>query len=111
MVVMFLLGMMQVAAPGPADSIYSTTGVRQLVERASISNRRVPDSLRGYRARVESELAFIARQPDGIEQTFTVEQAASTVQWVRSGQFEQRVIRYRSQSVGVTVSAVGLFRQ
>jgi hypothetical protein len=56
-------------------------------------------------------MAFIARQPDGTEQTFTVEQAASTVRWDRSGQFEQRVVGYRSQSVGVTVSAVGLFRQ
>ena len=48
---------------------------------------------------------------DGIEQTFTVEQAATTVHWERSGQFEQRVVGYRSQSVGVTISAVGLFRQ
>jgi len=56
-------------------------------------------------------MAFIARQPDGIEQTFTVEQAATTVHWERSGQFEQRVVGYRSQSVGVTISAVGLFRQ
>ena len=45
-------------------------------------------------------MAFVARQPDGIEQTFTVEQAASVVRWQRSGSYEQRVVGYRSQSVG-----------
>ena len=111
MVGLLLVALMQAAGPAPADSVYSTTALRQLVERASASNRRVPDGLLAYAARVESEMAFIARQPDGIEQTFTVEQAATTVRWARSGQFEQRVVGYRSQSVGVTVSAVGLFRQ
>jgi hypothetical protein len=111
MVGLFLAALMQGGVPAPPDSVYSTAAVRQLVERASVANRRIPDGLRGYQARVESEMAFIARQPDGIEQTFTVEQAATTVRWDRSGQFEQRVVGYRSQSVGVTVSAVGLFRQ
>jgi hypothetical protein len=111
MVALFLTAVMQGVAPAPVDSVYSTPRVRELVERASISNRRVPEGLAGYDARVESEMAFIARQPDGIEQTFTVEQAATTVHWDRSGQFEQRVVGYRSQSVGVTISAVGLFRE
>ena len=111
MVGLLLVALMQAAGPATADSVYSTTALRQLVERASMSNRRVPDGLLAYTARVESEMAFIGRQPDGIEQTFTVEQAATTVQWARSGQFEQRVVGYRSQSVGVTVSAVGMFRQ
>ena len=111
MVTLFLVAMMQGAVTAPIDSVYSTTRVRQLVERASTSNRQVPEGLARYAARVESEMAFIARQPDGIEQTFTVEQAATTVHWDRSGQFEQRVVGYRSQSVGVTISAVGLFRQ
>jgi hypothetical protein len=111
MVELFLVAMMQGVVPPPVDSVYSTTRVRRLVERASVANRRVPEGLAGYEARVESEMAFIARQPDGIEQTFTVEQAATTVHWDRSGRFEQRVVGYRSQSVGVTISAVGLFRQ
>ena len=111
MVALYLIAMTQIAEPRAVDSVYSTRAVRQLVERASVANRRVPDSLRGYQARVESEMAFIARQPDGIEQTFTVEQAASNVRWDRTGAYEQRVIGYRSQSVGVTISAVGLFRQ
>jgi len=103
--------MAQITAPAARDSIYSTAAVRSLVERAVASNRRVPDSLRAYRARVESEMAFIARQPDGAEQTFTIEQAESAVEWDRTGRYEQRVIGYRSQSVGFTVSAVGMFRQ
>ena len=111
MVTLFLVAVMQGGVRAPVDSVYSTPRVRQLVERASVSNRRVPEGLARYGARVESEMAFIARQPDGIEQTFTVEQAATTVHWERSGQFEQRVVGYRSQSVGVTISAVGLFQQ
>lgn len=101
----------QPAVQSPLDSIYSTPAVRRLVERASQRNRHVPDSLRSYRARVESELAIAARQPNGVEQTFTVEQTESAVHWQRDGSYEQRIIGYRSQSVGLTMSAVGLFRQ
>ena len=94
-----------------ADSTYSSPAVRALVERASIQNRRVPDSLRAYVARAESELAIAARQADGVEQTFAVEQTANVVRWRRDGTYEQRVVGYRSQSVGFTLSAVGMFRQ
>jgi hypothetical protein len=111
MVALFLVAMTQLSTPRSADSIYSTPSVRRLVERASIANRRVPDSLRAYRANVESEMAFIARETDGTEETFTVEQTASRVQWDRTGRYEQRVVGYRSQSVGFTVSALGFFRQ
>ena len=111
MVAAFLFALAQMTAAGASDSIYSTPYVRRLVERASIANRDVPDSLRGYEARIETEMAFIARQPDGTEQTFTVEQVASVARWKRTGEYEQRVIGYRSQSVGLTMSAVGFFRQ
>ena len=103
--------LVQIAAQPPRDSMYTTPALRALVGRAVVANRRVPDSLLAYRARMESELAFVARQPDGIEQTFAIEQTENNVWWARSGEFEQHVVGYRSQSVGVTVSAVGLFRQ
>jgi hypothetical protein len=106
-----LLVAAQISAAATADSTYSTPAVRRLVELASVSNRRVPDSLRAYHARVASEIAFVARQADGTEQTFSVEQTENAVRWDRTGQYEQRVIGYRSQSVGLTVSAVGLIRQ
>ena len=108
-----LLVVMLVRAPMTAsvNSTYSTRVVRELVERAVISNRRVPDSLRAYHALVESEMAFVARQSDGTEQTFSVEQTANAVRWQRDGRYEQRVIGYRSQSVGFTFSGVGQFRQ
>jgi len=110
MLLALLLGVaLQVPTPATVDSTYSTPGVRQLVERATVANRRVPDSLRAYHARVESEMAFVTRQSDGTEQTFSVEQTANAVRWDRTGRYEQRVIGYRSQSVGFTVSAVGLF--
>lgn len=106
-----LVVLAQVSSAATVDSTYATAAIRQLVERASVSNRRVPESLRGYRARVESELAFVARQGDGTEQTFSVEQTENVVHWDRSGPYEQRVVGYRSQSVGLTLSAVGMFRQ
>ncbi|HEX6053148.1 MAG TPA: hypothetical protein VFZ21_27965 [Gemmatimonadaceae bacterium] len=106
---------MVVATASPSaqwvDSTYSTAAVRALVERASVQNRYVPDSLRAYVARAESELAIAARQSDGVEQTFAVEQTANVVRWHRGGTYEQRVVGYRSQSVGLTLSAVGMFRQ
>jgi len=110
MVALLVAALVQIGAPSQ-DSTYASPAVRALVLRAVTANRRVPDSLLAYQARVESEMAFIARQPDGSEQTFTIEQVESAVQWDRSGRYEQRVIGYRSQSVGFTVSAVGMFRQ
>ena len=95
----------------PLDSTYSTDALRTLVERASVQNRRVPDSLFVYTARAESELAIAARQADGVEQTFAVEQTDNVVRWRRTGDYEQRVVGYRSQSVGFTLSAAGMFRQ
>ena len=111
MLALVVATMAQLATPPSSDSTYTTPALRALVGRAVVANRRVPDSLIAYRARMESELAFVARQPDGIEQTFAIEQTESSVRWTRTGEFEQRVVGYRSQSVGVTVSAVGLFRQ
>src|SRR5688500_1413526 len=98
----------QGVGPAPGDTApatYATAAVRTLVERASLNNRRVPDSLYAYRAAVESEIALVARQADGVEQTFAVEQIESVVRWQRDGRYEQRVIGYRSQSVGLGVSA------
>ena len=111
MVSLFVLAFaIQSGVSQSADSIYSSRAVRELVDRAAISNRRVPDSLGGYRARVESEMSFVSRQADGTEATFSVEQTASVVRWTRGGDFEQHIVGYRAQSVGLTMSAVGLFR-
>ena len=63
-----IVAMMQIATQASADSTYSSPMVRALVDRASVANRTVPDSLRAYDARVSSEMAFVARQPDGTEQ-------------------------------------------
>jgi hypothetical protein len=110
MVPLIVFAVMQAATQSPPEPAYSSRAVQQMVERASALNRRVPDALTGYQARVESEMSFIARQADGSEATFSVEQTASLVRWDRGGDFEQRVVGYRTQSVGFTMSAVGLFR-
>ena len=110
MVSLIVLAAMQAAVLQRADSVYSSPAVREMVERASVSNRRIPDLLGSYQAQVESEMSFVTRQSDGREATFSVEQTASVVRWNRTGDFEQRVVGYRAQSVGLTLSAIGLFR-
>src|SRR5688572_7788472 len=111
MLALLVAGAVSLQSQQPLDSPYATDALRALVERASVQNRRVPDSLLAYTARAESELAIAARQADGVEQIFAVEQTDNVVRWRRTGDYEQRVVGYRSQSVGLTLSAVGMFRQ
>ncbi len=103
-----LLFMAQIVA---ADSIYSSATVRALVEDASRLNRQVPASMAGYRARAESEIAIVARRPEGNEGAVSVEQTQNTVQWTRAGEYEQHVVGYRAQTIGLQLSTLSFFRQ
>lgn len=93
-----------------ADSVYSSAAVRDVVAEAARLNREVPAALQGYRANVESEIAIVARRANGAEGIFSVEQVRNEVRWVRTGEFEQRVVGYRSQAVGLSFSALGFIR-
>ena len=93
------------------DSIYSSPSVRALVEDASRINRRVPARLSGYRASAESEIAIVARRNNGAEGVVSIEQTQNAVRWTRAGDFEQHVIGYRAQSVGVQFASLSFFRQ
>ena len=100
------------SAAGPAQrdtATYASYRVRRVVESAAQLNARVPNSLGSYRAELESEIAAAVRRGDGAEETVGLEQVASTLTWDRHGNTEQRVVGYRSQSVGPNFSSLGFF--
>ena len=100
-----------VAQLAVTDSTYSSSALRGVVEAASRLNRRVPAALAGYRASAESEVSILARRTEGTEGAVSVEQVQNEVQWLRTGEFEQRVIGYRAQSAGLSLSTLSFFRQ
>ena len=106
-----MLAFLVAAQLAASDSLYSSTAVRALVEEASRINRRVPPALVGYRATAESEIAILARRSAGNEGAVSIEQTQNEVTWERTGMFEQRVVGYRAQSVGLQFSALSFFRQ
>lgn len=89
---------------------YQTARLKAIITDAAQFNRRVPPALGGYRARVESEISFGTQRPDKGELSVSVEQVSSELRWNRTGAFEQRVIGYRSQSLGLQFASLGFFR-
>ncbi|HEV8233468.1 MAG TPA: hypothetical protein VGP84_02680, partial [Gemmatimonadaceae bacterium] len=94
----------------PTDSIYSSAALASFIAAAAEANRVPPAALRGYRARVESELALILRDTLGRERSAQIEQLAMTADWQRNQRYDLRVIGYRSESVGVPYSALSFAR-
>lgn len=98
------------AAQVQDTSTYSTPAVRALVTEASRLNNRVPPTLGKYHATLESEISYGAREASGSEVSVSIEQVASALAWARTGDFEQHVTGYRSQSVGPQLATLGFFR-
>ncbi len=95
------------ATPPTADTAhYATPAVRSIVERAAERNHRVPAGLGSYQVGVESEIALTLRLRGGMEAEGSIEQVASNVTWDRSGAAEQRIVGYRAQQVGPSLSAL-----
>ena len=94
----------------PADSVYSSTALRDLVARAATQNHAPPPAFRGYDARVETELSLILRDTIGRESVAQTEQLASAVKWMRGGDYDMHVIGYRSQGIGVPYSTLTFVR-
>ena len=92
------------------DSVYSTPSVRSLVTAASMANRTVPTELRSYRANVESEVSLILVPSEGSEAAGQVEQLENLVSWLRTGEYEQRVVGYRVRSSGLSLSTLSYVR-
>lgn len=94
-----------------AHGSYQSAALRTLIEDAARQNRRVPAALQSYRASMESEIAIVARRAEGTEAVVSVEQVQNLVRWRLPGEFEQRVVGYRSQWVGLQFSALSFLRQ
>ena len=94
------------ATPRPPDDRYSSEALRSFVALAASGNHEPPASLRGYRARVETELSFVLRDTLGREQTTQIEQLAANAIWQRDGRYDVHVLGYRSQSMGNPFSAL-----
>jgi len=89
---------------------YETPALRALIGEASRLNRRVPPGLGAYRAQMESEISIGSKRPDKGEVSVSTEQVASELTWNRTGAFEQRVMGYRSQAVGMQFASIGFFQ-
>ena len=72
-------------------------------------NAQIPQRLRAYRARIESEMSLVLLDSGGRERTAQLEQAASDVRWRAPDRYDQRVIGYRQQSIGPTFSLMSFF--
>lgn len=96
--------------PPTGGSRYASSALRALVARAAVVNREAPPSLAGYRARVESEFAFVLHDTLGQERTTQVEQLEARADWQRSGRYDLHVIGYRLQSSGAPISALSVVR-
>lgn len=111
-----LLALFVVVAQAPAQALscdtacYASEALRVLVAQAADINRRVPDALGGYHARLESEISIGNRRSERMEMSVQLEQIASTLRWDRTGRYEQRVVGYRSQSLGTSPATLGFFR-
>ena len=100
----------QLAAAVPRDTAtYSSPALRALISEAARVNNHVPPALGGYTAKLESEIAIGERDGAGHETEESLEQAASSLRWSRTGDFEQHVIGYRSQALGFQFATIGFF--
>jgi hypothetical protein len=88
---------------------YASPYLRALVSSAVRANARIPAGLRGYRATVETEMSTALRDSASQERTTQLEQIASEVRWRAPDQYDQRVIGYRSQTLGPTFSLMSIF--
>lgn len=94
----------------PDTATYASPRLRAIVAEAARFNRRVPPALGAYTAKLESEISIGTQRPDKGEMSVSVEQVASELMWDRTGAFEQRVLGYRSQAVGLQFTSLGFFR-
>jgi hypothetical protein len=107
----FLLAAQLAAAQKPADTAtYSSAALRTLVAEAVLMNNRVPAGLGGYHAKLESEIGIGERDGGGHEAEESIEEVASDLAWRRTGEFEQHIVGYRAQALGLQLATIGFFR-
>lgn len=94
------------AVAAPADT---APHLATLLAEAALVNAQVPERLRAYRARLETEMSLVIVDSGGRERTAQLEQIASDVRWRAPDRYDQRVIGYRNQAVGPTFSLMSIF--
>lgn len=104
---LLLAAQLQIATP---DSVYASSVLRSLIDRAAVANRAPPGGFPGYRASVESEFALVLRDTLGRERSGQVEQIASEVEWRAGTSYEMHVVGYRQQSLGAAFSSLSVLR-
>jgi hypothetical protein len=108
---LWLLLTAQVASTSPStDSTYASSGLRDIVARAAVENRRPPAAFKSYTSRIETELSLLIRDTLGREHTAEVEQLATAASWDRNGRYDLHIIGYRAQSIGVPYSTLSIVR-
>src|SRR4029079_15378612 len=83
--------------------------LQQFIAEATAVNAQIPDRLRAYRARIETEMSLALLDSGKHERTAQIEQIASDVRFRNPDRYDQRVIGYRNQSVGPTFSLMSIF--
>ena len=109
-----LLGAWSTSSAGQATIIGrppvdSSTGLRSLLAEAARVNLQIPERLRSYRARVETEMSLVVLDSGGRERTIQLEQVASDVRWRAPDRYDQRVVGYRHQAVAPSFSLMSFF--
>lgn len=91
-------------------STYTSPILKRFVMDAAALNHRVPPALGKYTARLESEISIGNQNGAGLEISVGIEQVASELSWNRRGEFEQHVVGYRQQALGIQFASLGFFR-
>lgn len=91
------------------DTFQTVPALGAFLDRAAIVNAGIPERLRAYRARVETEMSLALLDSGARERTAQLEQIASDVRFRTPDRYDQRVIGYRSQAVGPTFSLLSIF--
>lgn len=102
----------QAASQGASPNASQTVAPRALAELladASVRNALPPDLI-AYKSRVETEVAILLRREEGSEAVAAIEDVASTLRWTRAGLTDQRVIGYRAQRTGFSISMLSAVR-
>src|SRR6478672_3787901 len=87
----------------------SSPALQALLAEASAVNSQIPGQLRAYRAHVETEMSLVLLDSGARERTAQLEQIESDVRFRNPNRYDQRVVGYRSQSVGPTFSLLSIF--
>src|SRR5215207_10861578 len=97
LVVILLIGApLRAQTTSPAVRGYASGGLQQFISQAALVNSQIPNRLRAYRARVETEMALALLDSGRLERTAQVEQISSDVRYRNPDRYDQRVIGYRN---------------